>query len=184
MVSIQFDSFFPPPATMYMLSPSEPSLITSCPGLKLDTTKRSTIMAVCSSSRRLRKSFLWMALTRSPVSLVMEGERGQVDLRSWQLPCTILTCHILYTGLTCAARAITVDLAEQKSCPILLKTGYSLIGSSDYQPVSFLDPGACNLQCLVDWFGRDDGRTALPDLRFNVIAAVGGELCSGQTEWL
>lgn len=72
----------PPPATIYMLSPSEPSVMTSSPGLKLDTAKRSTIMAVCSSSRRLRKSFFWMALTIRLVSLVMKGERSHVDLRS------------------------------------------------------------------------------------------------------
>lgn len=69
-------------ATMYMLSPSEPSLMTSSPGLKLNTDKRSTIMAVCSSSRRLRKSFFWMALTIRFVSLMMGGEKGHLNLRS------------------------------------------------------------------------------------------------------
>lgn len=55
---------------MYMLSPSEPSFITSSPGLNLDNTRSSTIMAVCSSSSRFRKSFFWMALTIRLVSLL------------------------------------------------------------------------------------------------------------------
>lgn len=71
-----------PPATMYMLSPSVPSLMTASPVLILETTKRSTIMAICSSSRRLRKSFFWMDLTIRFVSLEMEDERGRIDLRS------------------------------------------------------------------------------------------------------
>lgn len=73
----------PSPATMYMLSPSEPSLMTSSPGLKLYTTSRSTIMAVCSSSRRLRKSFFWMALTIRLVSL--ERRENDTSLNSYFL---------------------------------------------------------------------------------------------------
>ena len=160
---------------MYILSPSEPSLMTSSPGLKLFTTKRSTIMAVCSSSRRPRKSFFWMALTIRFVSLMMRDERSHFSLRSLE---HANPSHIMYV------KEKQLNW-EKKAKPLVspAQMGYSLpVVSTDYQPGSFLDLGAHNLQGLGDRFGGDDSRTALPELRFNLITALRGKLWNRQTE--
>ena len=64
---------------MYMVSPSEASAMTCCPGVKSRDTNRSTIMAICSSSSRLRKSFFWIDLTIRLVSLWVGGRGGSND---------------------------------------------------------------------------------------------------------
>lgn len=117
-------------------------------------------------------------LSLGAMFLVSQDRVDQQPLKLTTIPQTALHCPIrsdlwvYFTVVWCALQSAKSAWSDWGHTYM----GIPLFRTTDYQPGSFLDTVAFNLQGLRDWLWGNDSRTACPDLRINLITALGGKL--------